>query len=134
MNRMMTVATVQWTGRPVRDEPSEKEQEESGGLDQAAAQIVENLPARDSARSDWAHGRRIRRDTVEGATGNLPVAAHPAMLAAVVGAVVRGIILDHLDVADQPGAGVGAFDQIVAEQGIAGEAARRDTRMSVSTS
>ena len=44
------------------------------------------------------------------------------MLAAVVGAVVRGIVVDHLDIADQPGARVSAFDQVVAEQRVAREA------------
>ena len=39
---------------------------------------------------------------------------------------MRGIILDDFDVAGQAGAGVGAFDQIVAEQGVAGEAAVED--------
>ena len=53
---------------------------------------------------------------------NLPVAAHPAVLAARVGAVVRGIVVDQFDIADQPGARVGAFDQVVAQQGIAREA------------
>ena len=54
---------------------------------------------------------------------NLPVAAHPAMLAAIVSAVVRRIVLDHLDIADQSGTGIRAFDQVVAQQRIAREAA-----------
>ena len=53
---------------------------------------------------------------------DLPVAAHPAMLAPVVGAVVRRIVVDDLDVAHQPGARVSALDQVVAEQRIAREA------------
>ena len=43
------------------------------------------------------------------------------MFAAVVGAVVRGIVLDNLDIAGQSRARVSAFDQIVAEQGVARE-------------
>ena len=69
-----------------------------------------------------ATGPRLFRNAGEQPAGNLPVAAQPAMLAPVVGAVVRGIVVDHLDIADQAGARVGAFDQVVAEQGVAREA------------
>ena len=41
------------------------------------------------------------------------------MLAADVGAVVRGIIVDQLDIRGQSGARVRALDQVVAEQRIA---------------
>ena len=44
------------------------------------------------------------------------------MLAPVVSAVMRRIIVDHFDIADQPCARVGAFDQIVAEQSVARKA------------
>ena len=44
------------------------------------------------------------------------------MFAPVVGAVVRGIIVDDFDIAGQAGARVRAFDQVMAEQGIAREA------------
>ncbi len=44
------------------------------------------------------------------------------MLAAAVGAEVRGVIVDQFDVAHQGGAGVGAFDQVVAEQRVFREA------------
>ena len=54
---------------------------------------------------------------------HLPVAAHPAMFAAGVGAVVRGVVVDDLDIGGEAGAGVGAFDEVVTEQGVAGEAA-----------
>src|SRR5437660_1828746 len=49
------------------------------------------------------------------------------MFAAVERAVVRGIILNYLDVAGQTRAGVSSFDEIVAEQSIAREAAVKDT-------
>ena len=45
------------------------------------------------------------------------------MLPPVVGAVMRGIVFDDLDIADETCARVGAFDQIVTQQGIAREAA-----------
>ncbi len=44
------------------------------------------------------------------------------MFAPIVGAVVRGIVVDDFDVADQPGPRVCAFDQVMAEQGIARKA------------
>src|SRR5947208_2092963 len=52
---------------------------------------------------------------------DLPVSAQPAVLAAVVSAIVRWIIFDHFYVGRQPGASISAFDQIVAEQRIAWE-------------
>src|SRR5258708_2850911 len=36
---------------------------------------------------------------------------------------MRRVVLNHLNVADQPGASIGPFDQIVTQQSIAGEAA-----------
>ena len=45
----------------------------------------------------------------------LPVAAHPAMLARRRDVVARGKFLDHLDVGGQAGAREDAFQQIVAE-------------------
>src|SRR6185437_2008297 len=54
---------------------------------------------------------------------NLPVSAQPAMFAAVVGTVMRGIILNHFDIACKASARVGALNQVMAEQGIAREAA-----------
>jgi hypothetical protein len=44
------------------------------------------------------------------------------MFAAVEGAEVRRIIVDEFDVRGEPGTRIRAFDQIVAEQGIAREA------------
>ena len=69
------------------------------------------------------HAARLVRHASEQPLRDLPVAAHPAMLAPGVGAVVRGIVVDDFDVGEQPHARVGAFDQVVAEQRIAGEAA-----------
>ena len=54
---------------------------------------------------------------------DLPVAADPAVPAADVGAVARGIVLVHLDVAEQPRARVAPFEEIVAEDPVLGKAA-----------
>jgi hypothetical protein len=53
---------------------------------------------------------------------DLPIAAQPAMLEAIVGAIVRRVLVDDLYVADQPGTSVGPLDQIMAEQRITREA------------
>ncbi len=45
------------------------------------------------------------------------------MLAAIVGAVMRGIIVDDFDIGRKPCARVGALDQVVAEQCVARKAA-----------
>ena len=44
------------------------------------------------------------------ATGDLPVAAQPAVFAPIVGAVARGIIFNDFDIAGQTRAGVSALD------------------------
>ena len=53
----------------------------------------------------------------------LPVAAHPAMLARRRDVVARGKFLDHLDVGDQTGARENALQQIVAEHRVLRNAA-----------
>ena len=45
----------------------------------------------------------------------LPVAAHPAMLARGGDVVARGKFLDHFDVGGEAGARENAFEQVVAE-------------------
>ena len=39
-----------------------------------------------------------------------------------IGAEMGRVIIDDLNIADQPGARVGTFNQVVAQQGIGGEA------------
>src|SRR6185369_13268223 len=53
--------------------------------------------------------------------GQLPVAADPAIAAADVGAVTGRIVLEQLDIAQQPGPHITAFEQIVAEDAVLGE-------------
>src|SRR5688572_3287835 len=50
--------------------------------------------------------------------GDLPVAADPAVPAAHVRAVARRILLVQLDIAQQPGARITAFQQVVAENAV----------------
>ena len=102
--------------------PSGDEQDHGGGFDERAAEVVENLPARDGGDGIADEFAGLVGHAREEPLSNLPVAAHPAMLAAGVGAVVGGVVVDDFDVGGQAGAGVGAFDEVMAEQGIAGEA------------
>ena len=55
------------------------------------------------------------RHSSEEPAHDLPIAAQPAMLAAIVGAVMRRVVVYDLYVADQSGAGVGTLDQIMAQ-------------------
>src|SRR5512135_818338 len=41
------------------------------------------------------------------------------MLAAIVGAVVGGVVLNNFDVADQPGSRIGAFDEVMTQEDVA---------------
>src|ERR1700761_3746019 len=48
------------------------------------------------------------------------------MFAARVRRVVRGVVIDDFDVGDETGASVGAFDEVVREEGVSGKAAVED--------
>ncbi len=86
--------------------PAGEQQRDQRRRHQAAAQVVGDLPARQ--RRD--RGGRGREPAEE-----LPVAADPAVAPRHVGGVARRRLLDHLHVRQQPGAGVAAFEQVVAE-------------------
>ena len=96
-----------------RQEPAEQQGEQRRRRRQRAAQIVEQLPA-PGERYRGAAARRFGPAS-EDPWQQLPVAAHPAMLARRGDVVARGKFLDHLDVGGQTGAGENAFKQIVAE-------------------
>ena len=104
--------------KPARDEEDERE-----WIDQGPAQIVEDLPARNAGDRIGDPAARFIGNAGKHPLRNLPVAAHPAVFAAVVGAVVRRVVVDKLDVGGQACARIGAFDQVVAQQGIARKAA-----------
>src|ERR1700733_3122231 len=109
-------------GGSAGSEPAKNEKNESPGFDQAAAQVVENLPARNQRDGIRNTSTGFVRHVRKKPSSNLPIAAQPAMLAAVIGTVVRGIIFDDFDVTGQSSARIGTFDQIVAEQCVAREA------------
>ena len=122
-NRMAMVARVQYSGFPgSTSQPNTNSRKVAGStrLRRRLSRIF-HCETREmgfgTSRPD-SSGTRDKQPARD-----LPVAAQPAMLAAVVGAVVRGIVFDDLDVAGQSGARVGAFDQVMTEQGVARETA-----------
>ena len=101
--------------RPAGDEERRRRRR-----DETAAEIVENLEARDErqlialdAASAVAHER-------EEPTQDLPVAAHPAMLPPGMGQDARRIVVHQLDIGDQRRAGVDPLEQVVREQRVLG--------------
>ena len=104
-----------------QEEPAADEQEEGDGLDERAAEVVEDLPARDGADGVGNLVAGLVGHVAGEPLDDLPVAADPAVFAAGVRGVVRGIVVDDLDVGDEAGAGVGAFDEVVREKGVAGK-------------
>ncbi len=95
-------------GRPDRQHaPADDGCDQPQDRIERAAQIVDHLPARDGA--DTGIGR-------EQPWQQLPVAARPAVVARNVDIVAGRIIFHHLDIADQRGAGIAAFQKVVAEE------------------
>ena len=66
---------------------------------------------------------RIVRDAPQQPSQDLPVTAYPAMFPPILRAVVGWIVIHHLDICQQTDAGIGALDQVVAQQRILREAA-----------
>ncbi len=102
-------------GRARKHRPPRDQERQLGELHHAAAQVVDDLPERD-------HRERIRRRAAGSGDGaqcpgeELPVAADPPVLAPGPGQVTRRVVVEHLDVGHQPGAGEAALDQIVREE------------------
>ncbi len=100
-------------------QPAGHQQDHQRRRHQAAAQVVQDLPARQrrqrvAAPPPAVRGRRPRQQPRQ----QLPVAADPAMATLDVGAVARRIFLEQLHVAEQAGARVATFDQVVAEDAV----------------
>ena len=98
----------------------------SAGGEQAAPQVVEDLPARDDRQRVAARRRPLASGTVRPEPArDLPVAAHPAVQPRRERQVVDGVVVDQLDVGAQAGARVEPFEQVVAEQRVLRHAAAR---------
>ena len=127
-----SAASVQAIGRPGSSDQPGDEQRDERRRHEAAAQVVEDLPARDERQAialEAGAGRHPREQPPQ----DLPVAAHPAVLPARVGQHVRRVVVDDLDVGDERGPRVNALEQIVREQRVLGHAAfeRRHERVDV---
>src|SRR6185312_6608216 len=77
-------------------EPSGHEEDEGEGLDEGAAEVVEDFPARDGGDGIADEASGFVGNAAEEPLRDLPVAPHPAMLAACIGAVVRWVVVDNL--------------------------------------
>ena len=110
-------------GRQVQ--PADDEQRHHRHRHQAAAQVVEQLPAR-QRRDDVRHAASIRsRHASPDPGADLPVAAHPASATRHIEVVALRIVLGQLDVGDEAGTCVRALEQVVAEDAIRRQPARQ---------
>ena len=86
------------------DEPEYREDGHQG-----APQVVEHLPDAEAIQSGVA---------AEDPRQQLPVAPHPTVLPLGVDLVAGRVFLDHLDVGDQAGSGIVAFQQVMRQDGV----------------
>ena len=116
-----------------QDRPSQQQQEQQRGGNQTAAQVVDQLPLR-QGRERVRLPRVVRAGTLFGTArrysppqpaGQLPVAANPAVPPAHIRAVAGGMVLDQQHVAQQSGAGITAFEKVVAQDSVLGEASAK---------
>ncbi len=98
--------------RGSRDRPPDHQREKGRRSGQRPAQVVEHLPTTDEGN---------RGATLQDPRQQLPVTARPAVLAGGGDLVVRGELLEELDVGHQPGARERALEQIVAQQRVLGD-------------
>ena len=102
--------------RSREDGPGRDQQQDQRRRDQAAPQVVEDLPARDCRQPVGHDGAVGVADRAPGPARNLPVAADPPVLAGGEAQVVGRVVVDDVDVGAQRGAGERPLEEIVAEQ------------------
>ncbi len=98
-----------------KQEPASDEHRQLKNLDQAPAQVVENLPAGDR-RQPVLHSPVRTRDRALQPSEELPVAANPPVLPTSESQIAGRIVVVHFYVGRESGARPRPFDQIVAEQ------------------
>ena len=106
-------------------QPAGKQRKQRQRGQQRATQIVQHLPAVDCR--DSADGFPLAADPRQ----KLPIAARPAVLSAGVHVLAAGKIFDDLDVRGKARAREGAFEQVMAEQGVVGHPAGQGRREGV---
>ena len=102
--------------------PSQEQQQCHRGRDKAAPQIVKEFPLRQPGKGIAFAASVLSSHTPPQPTDKLPVAAYPAMAASDVRAVPRGELLVEFHIANQSGAGVATFQEVVAQDSVFGEA------------
>ncbi len=104
-------------------QPARHEQGQGSNRHHAPAQVVQQLAARQQAEPVAFPSRSRARRPRHQPRQQLPVAADPARTALGVGGVAFGVVLVQSHVADQAGACIAAFQQVVAEDAILRQAA-----------
>ncbi len=103
--------------RAGQDGPAKEEGGNRRRRHEAPAQVVEDLPARHE-RQAIALQARTRRHERKEPPQNLPVAAHPAVLASGVREDARRIVVDDLDIGDERRTRIEALEEVVRQQGV----------------
>ena len=99
-------------------QPAEHEQRHDGGRHQAAAQVVQQFRTRQQ-RQRVALTRTIhRRHAWKQPRKQLPIPTDPAVPALDISGVTAWIFLVQLHIADDAGARIAAFEQVVAENAV----------------
>ena len=107
------------------NEPGREQQQDACGRQQAAAQVVDNLPAIER-RERISSSAAIRQwHTGENPAGDLPVTANPAMGPLGIALVPLRKVIEQLDIAGQPHPDMGPFDQVVAQDPVFREPSRQ---------
>ena len=98
--------------------PPQQQQQRKCGRDEAAAQVVEDLPLRKHRQRVGFAAPFGSLDASPQPADKLPVAADPAPPPGDIGAIARRKIFIQFGVAEQPGAGVATFQKIVAQDAV----------------
>ena len=105
--------------RPGREEGGQRER--SG---HRPAQVVDHLPAGDPADGAPVSPARGVAGAADDPGQQLPVAARPAVLAGSRHQVVRGELIEELDIGHQAGPGEDALEEVVAQERVVGHPVR----------
>ena len=105
-----------------RQGPCQQQQGRQDRRHQAAAQVVEQLPARQQREGVGQAPPIGTGHPRQQPGGELPVAANPAVAAVDVSAVAGRILLIQGHVAQEPGAGVAPLQEVVAQDAVLREA------------
>ena len=117
-----SAATVHSSGDPGASVQAGQQRGQRGRRREAAAQVVDDLPARHQRQAvagPAVAGRHDRKQPRQ----DLPVAAHPAMHPPRMRQHARRVVVDDLDVGDEADAREEPFEQVVRQHGVLGHAA-----------